>query len=124
MLIVLIVLGIPIYAVLILIVISQVTQSAWNVRRVMRKYRNDLPKMDTYSITASAYLFGPPFYASEHSCKAYDLQHATERYFRWYRRKYKAISDHEGQVSNETKKKWGHLEVVNTRTGFTHYMGQ
>lgn len=119
-----IVLAILILAVLMAIVKSLVNHSSWNVRRVMRKYRNDLPKMDTYRITASAMMFGPPFYEAKHTCKAYNLQHATKRYFRWYRRKYKEISDHEGQASSETKSKWGHLKVVNTKTGFTHFMGQ
>jgi hypothetical protein len=86
-------LAIVISAVIINIVIYIVTHSSWNLRRVLRKYRNDLPKMDTYRITASTMLFGPPFYSSTHLCKAYNLQHATERYFRWYRRKYKALRD-------------------------------
>ena len=106
------------------LVVKYLENAAWYNRRMIRQYRRDLPKMHTYQITTSSRMFGPPFYSCEHVCKAYELNHAAKRYFAWYRRHYKEVSDHEDVSNRETKPMWGHLCLVDKDTGYTHYIGQ
>lgn len=100
-----------------------VMNSTWFRRRIMSHYRKDLPSMHTYQVTESDDLFGPPYFSREHYCKAYNAKHAADRYFSWYHRYYKEMSDHKSSARKETARCWGDLQIVDTVTGKTTYLG-
>lgn len=100
-----------------------VMNSTWFRRRIMSHYRKDLPSMHTYKVTESDDLFGPPYFSREHYCKAYNAKHAADRYFSWYQRYYKEMSDHKSSARKETARCWGDLQIVDTVTGKTTYLG-
>lgn len=92
---------------------------AWYIR-ILRKR---IAKFDTYYIHEAVYMFGGPYHATaETTVTAGNPVEAMRRFFRYYRRHYKRAHDYEKSVSLESKRQWGHFEVVNTRTGFHHYM--
>ena len=118
-----ILIGLAFLVTLVPITVAVVTNTAWFRRRVMNHYRKDLPGMHTYKVSESDDLFGPPFFSREHFCKAYNAKHAADRYFSWYQRYYKAMSDHKAYAKKETTRHWGDLQIVDTVTGQTTYLG-
>lgn len=91
--------------------------------RHIRKFRKRIAKFDVYDIHEAVDIFGGPYCATtEATVTAGEPVEAMRRFFRYYRRHYKRIHNNYTSESVETVRQWGRFEVVNTRTGFHHYM--
>ena len=91
--------------------------------RHIRKIRKRVDKFDTYEIHESIGMFGTPYHdTTEAIVKADSVTMAMRRFFRYYERRYKRYHDDRTTCPSETTREWGRFEVVNTRTGFHHYV--
>ena len=91
--------------------------------RYIRKLRKRIAKFDAYDIHETVGMFGDPYHTTtEAMVMAGNPVEAMRRFFRYYRRHYKRIHDDYTSGPVETTRQWGSFEVVNTRTGFHHYM--
>ena len=91
--------------------------------RHIRKIRKRVAMFDTYEIHEAVGMFGGPYHATtEATVTAGNTVEVMRRFFRYYRRHYKRIHDDYTSESVETTRQWGRFEVVNTRTGFHHYV--
>lgn len=95
----------------------------WLRVRKIHNLRRDFKNMRTYRIWKSEGLFGSfdekrnPLYIT----KAYDYEHALQRYFKKYRRVYKERHECEGKHLQLTSRKWGTYLVVDDCIGFHQY---
>lgn len=89
--------------------------------RHIKNLRLKIRLFESFKVKESDGLFGD-FYGNinrEVEIKAGSREQAVKRYFRWYFRRYKELSDNDNQMQ-ETKHRYGKIRVVDSK-GFSHY---
>ena len=99
--------------------------SGWTCVRVhyFHKVRERYKTLDTYEVTSSPSLFGSFWRADRpgYVTKAYNYEHALERYFNRYARLYHEYHNNARDTPRETTEQWGRFRIRNTRTKWTRY---
>lgn len=99
-----------------------IEKSLWCRAIVFNKLRKKYETMDSFEITKSDHQFG--YFYNAQPCKiikAYNPEHALQRYLSFYKRKYKKYNELDKKEIYETSSRWGIYKVTNTRTKFSNY---